>query len=85
MSNHDGGYLLNEVLLLLEREGVFRILGREKVRQVIRKIVKKAVYDYDCNNGEILDGIGTRLKICYSCLKEATNLSEGLCKKCDKT
>jgi len=82
MSNHDGSYLLNEVLLLLEREGVFRALGREKSRKLVITIVKKAASEYDCNYGEILEDIGERLKICQCCLKKTVELEDGLCKAC---
>jgi hypothetical protein len=63
MSNHAGSYLLNQVLHLLEERGVFRQMGQEAARRLVLDI-EKLSRRYDCNSGEILDGIGGRLGIC---------------------
>ena len=83
MSNHDGSYMLNHVFGLMERYEVFDLLGKEKSRELIQEIVKMS-YDHDCNVGEILDGIGDRLGICYYCLNSATDLEDGICQDCLK-
>ena len=73
MSNHSGSYMLNVMLALLERESFFSEIGPEKTEEFLRHIHSLS-WDYDCNPGEILDGIGERLAICYTCF----TLSEGL-------
>jgi hypothetical protein len=83
MSNHGGSYMLNEILGMFEDRGVFRSLGKEQTHALLAKIVKRAVDQYDCNAGEILERVGKRLGICYYCLKPATKFtSEGICRAC---
>ena len=81
MSNHSGSYMLNEVLLLLEDHGFFETLNSNDMVKFIHKVVAIG-YDYDCNNGEILDAIGERIGICYSCLEHAKEFKDGVCLKC---
>ena len=81
MSNHSGSYMLNEVLSLLEEEGVFEVWGKAKTQEVTRKIVQVG-YDYGCGSGEILENIGARIGLCYCCTKSASNLKDGLCRTC---
>ena len=81
MSNHSGSYMLNEVLQLIEKESVFEFWGRTRTQDIIRKIVRIG-YDYDCNSGEILEGIGVRLGICYCCCENAVEFQKGLCESC---
>ena len=81
MSNHDGSYLLNEVLRLLEERGLFTQLGPETTQQLVRDIVRLSSR-YDCNRGEILEEIGERLGICYLCLSANSDLIHGECGSC---
>jgi recombinational DNA repair protein RecR len=81
MSNHDGSYMLNDVLKLLEKESIFEIIGQEKSQKIALDFIKIG-NGHDCNNGEILDDIGERLKICYCCLKISNEFKNGLCKSC---
>ena len=60
MSNHDGSYMLNEILKLLEEDGVFGKLGKEEAQEIVLKILKIGEH-HDCNNGEILEDIGEKL------------------------
>ena len=82
MSNHSGSYMLNDVLKVLERESVFEFLSKVKTQAIIHEITEIARYQADCNPGEILEGIGERLSICYCCQKSAEEFREGLCRSC---
>lgn len=64
MSNHDGGYLLNSVLELLDEREVFDWLGKDKTQQLVLEIVNLACNHHDCNSGEILEGLGQAIGIC---------------------
>ena len=79
MSNHNGSFMLNEVLELLNNFEIFKILGKEKTLLFIEEICKIG-FDNDCNDGEILEGIGEKLNICYSCKEYSECLEGGLCK-----
>lgn len=82
MSNHSGGYMLNDVLKLLHKEKFFESLSKESTKKFIKNIIDVG-YANDCNNGEILEDIGEKLGICYSCLNYSDKISHsGLCKKC---
>ena len=82
MSNHDGSYMLNEVLLLLEKRGFFNGLTQEEIKSFVHDIVYIGNC-HDCNDGEIFDEIGKRLKYCYCCEKFTEELNDrGLCKEC---
>lgn len=84
MSNHDGSYLLNEVLLLLDKQKVFDFLGKEKTLAFLNEI-RTIGNCHDCNNGEILDGIGGTLKVCYCCWNYSNKLEDGICEQCEST
>ena len=83
MSNHSGSYLLNSVLYVTEEMGIFDILGKDRSREFVLKLIKIG-RRYDCNNGEILDTIGEELGICSYCLGESNDFEDGLCMKCRK-
>lgn len=81
MSNHEGSYMLNNVISLLKEENVFDLLGKEKTLNLLNKI-RKIGCNYDCNNGEILENIGEELNVCYSCWNYSDELEYGNCKEC---
>ncbi|ADQ40212.1 hypothetical protein Calkr_0677 [Caldicellulosiruptor acetigenus I77R1B] len=83
MSNHSGSYMLNDVLYKLDELGVFKVLGEDKTLEFVQWLCEYTEEEYDTNPGEILDGIGAKLKICYSCLERKEDVNEyGLCKEC---
>jgi hypothetical protein len=82
MSNHSGSYLLNNIITIMDGYQIFDVLGREKTQQFVIEIVKKAQRQDDCNPGEILDGLGEKLGVCYYCLKPANEFIDGLCLNC---
>lgn len=81
MSNHDGSYMLRDVLTLLDRAGVWEQLPREKTQQLVVAIVRLASHRHDCNAGEILDG-HEKLGVCYYCWSPAETLRRGICRAC---
>lgn len=81
MSNHSGSWMVNEILELLEKQAVFTWLGPEKTQQMVAEILRIGG-DHDCNRGEMLEGIGKRLKICYLCAQYASRLTRGICPRC---
>lgn len=56
-------------------------LGSRKTHGLVVEIVRLSER-YDCNTGEILDGIGNKLGICSWCLKPRHSLVEGVCSAC---
>lgn len=83
MSNHSGSYILNNVLLLLETYGFFEQLDQQKTEDFIDEILQIGHYN-DCNNGEILEGIGERVGFCYCCQEMAEEFVGDICKNCDE-
>jgi anaerobic ribonucleoside-triphosphate reductase len=81
MSNHDGSYMLRDVLTLLDRAGIWEQMPRAKTQQLVIDIVKLAYDRYDCNAGEILEG-HEELGVCYNCRKPVAALRHGLCQEC---
>lgn len=81
MSNHSGSYMLNNVLELCRENGILDALTKEARMKFFSDIVKLGC-GYDCNEGEILEGIGEDYKICYLCLEEKDELENGICKEC---
>jgi hypothetical protein len=81
MGNHSGGYMLNEVIGILEEAQVFQWLGEDPTRALLLKLVDIG-QDYGCSNGEILEGYGERFKMCYCCLCATSDLEEDLCARC---
>ncbi len=75
--------MLNDILQLLEKRGVFSQIGLEASQQLTLGIVQLA-RKYDCNAGEILDEIGERLSLCIWCLSAKQDLNEGICSDCRK-
>ena len=73
--------MLNRVLTLLEGKRFFADLEPDEICEFLNEIVKIAD-DYDCNSGEILEGIGERLGICYYCMKPAESYEYGVCSSC---
>ena len=72
------------LIALLRRERVFERLGQRKSRRIVAEIVRRADYEYDCRSGEILDGHGAALGLCYYCLKPADDVVADICGACRK-
>lgn len=81
MSNHSGSHMLNSLLVMLERESYFSEIGLDRTTEFVAHIVDRAC-EYDGNPGEVLDGIGERLGICYQCIRRSDNLHFGACASC---
>ena len=80
MSNHGGRYMLNHVLNILDKESIFEHLGRERTQNLALKILDLS-FDYDCSPGEILEGIGDRVSVCYMCRNRSDEFIDNVCKK----
>lgn len=81
MSNHDGSYMLRDVLTLLDKAGVWEQMPRARTQQLVVEIVRLACHRHDCNAGEILDG-HEKLGVCYYCWSPAETLRRGICRAC---
>ena len=83
VSNHSGSYMLNDVLRKLDEFGVFRLLGEDKTLEFVQWLCEYTEEEYDTNPGEILYGLGAKLKICYMCLQRKDNVDQdSMCKEC---
>lgn len=81
MSNHSGSYMLNYALEIVKEMGISELIGKEKYRELALQFVKLG-NGYDCNSGEILEGIGEELGLCYCCLEDSNDIDDGLCIDC---
>ena len=81
MSNHSGSYMLNSMLVMLERESFFSEIGPARTAEFVSDVLGLAS-DYDGNLGEVLDGIGERLGICCQCCRPSDELEHGVCAAC---
>jgi hypothetical protein len=81
MSNHWGSYMLNDVLQIVKKMGIYDTIGEEKFREFVFSLLKLGT-TYDCNNGEILEGFCEELGLCSCCLAETKDIDDGLCKDC---
>ena len=81
MSNHSGSYMLNSLLVMLERKSFFSKIGPARAAEFVSEILDLA-FSYDGNSGEVLDGIGERLGICYQCCRRSDELEYGVCASC---
>ncbi len=82
MSNHEGSYMLNEIIGLLDREQVFTWLGKERTQRIVLEMLHRAMSEYDCNPGEVLEGHGAKLGLCHSCRSPADDVVDDLCQNC---
>jgi hypothetical protein len=86
MSNHDGSYMLSEILHGLAKLDVLKDISLSQ-RKSIRKLFWNLSWDYDCNWNEIIDADNAMfLAMCAKCERESTELNSdnGYCAKCDQ-
>jgi hypothetical protein len=81
VSNHDGSYMLRDVLTLLDSAGIWEQMPRAKMQQLVVEMVRFACHRHDCNAGEILDG-HEKLGVCYYCWSPGKTLRRGICQAC---
>jgi len=84
VSNHEGSHLLNDVIALLRREGVFDRLGKAHSQRIVSEMVSRAYEEHDCRHAEILEGHGAALGLCCDCMKPSKRIRADLCPKCRK-
>jgi hypothetical protein len=83
MSNCSGSYMLNDILYICRDKGIFEVVGKEKTKDLIKAIMDLG-NKHDCNDYEILHGIGEEIGICHYCLEYRQVIESGLCKECAK-
>lgn len=100
MSNHDGSYILNDVLQYLDNDcttslgNAFRTMQAKDRAKFFNDILNIGT-NYDCNGGEIMSFIGGKYGFCYYCgeskespkTQESSSLDEEecyLCEDCNK-
>jgi len=81
MSNHDGSYILNEVLETFVKMKINEKIGREDTLEFVKRMIQIGD-DHDGNPGEVLNGLEC-IGLCYSCLQESDTLHRGLCHDCN--
>ena len=80
MSNHDGSYMLNEVLQTMLEMRIDERIGRPMTLEFVKRVVKIG-NAHDGNPGEILEDL-EKIGLCYLCLEESGDLENGLCPSC---
>ena len=83
MSNHDGSYMLRDVLRLMLDKGFFDGKTDEAIQDFMREMM--SICDgHDGNVYEAVEGIESRLRYCYRCEKVVPVIHEedSLCSKC---
>jgi molybdopterin/thiamine biosynthesis adenylyltransferase len=86
MSNHEGGYMLNQVVHGLVDIGVLRNISAAQ-KKSIRALLWSIRGDYDCNWPEIIDAeLAVHLATCVLCASDSAqiNASNGYCNKCEE-
>jgi hypothetical protein len=86
MSNHSGGYMLNGFLHGLVEIGVLNDISASQ-RKSICNLLRRAVFEYDCNWPEIVDvEFAVLLAACRCCHCESTeiNADTGECVRCNQ-
>ena len=82
MCNHIGSYIVNDVLKEMVNAGIFKTIGKKRTQELTLKILDVG-RNYDCNLGEMLDGISEECGICSFCSSISDDIDEnGLCPKC---
>jgi hypothetical protein len=85
MSNHSGSYMLNGFLHGLVDSGILKNISATQ-KKSIRRLLRSAVVEYDCNWPEIVDvELSVLLAACSCCGCESTeiNTDNGYCVRCD--
>ena len=82
MSNHDGGYLLNEVFRRLHKIGFVKKMGQKKAQRFVVEMTERARRYYNCNSSEILDELGRAYGLCGYCMEPAPKIIKNWCLKC---
>lgn len=83
MSNHDGSYMLRDVLRLMLDKEFFNGKTDEERQDFMRKMM--SICDrYDGNVYEAVEGIESRLRYCHMCKKvvQVIHEEDSICSKC---
>ena len=82
MSNHIGGYMLDNVLQMLDEE--YKFFEDKSIEEIVKiaNDFSSIGCRYDCNDGEILEYISNKYNICYCCISHSGDLEDGVCVTC---
>jgi hypothetical protein len=86
MSNHDGSYMLNEILHGLVEMGILNDMSGAQ-KKSIRDLLWGVCIDHDCNWGEIIDiEVAVLLETCACCGSGSKKISadSGYCARCNQ-
>ncbi len=78
MSNHNGSYLINDMLKMMLELKMFENISAEEKKHFFDKLTR-LIRRNDCNPGEVLEDIGEELGICYYCFGLKAIFEEGEC------
>ncbi|MGL4362446.1 MAG: hypothetical protein ACRCSG_04085 [Cellulosilyticaceae bacterium] len=81
MSNHDGSYLMNDMLALMMEFKMFENISSEEKKDFFDKLLIM-IQQNDCNSGEVLEDIGEELGVCYYCFGIKDSFEDGICIDC---
>ena len=84
MSNHDGGYLLNEFMNGIVEIGLLNGIDAER-KAAVANLLHNLCWDHDCNWGEIIDvGLAKLLGTCRYCHASSKDTidDDGFCGEC---
>lgn len=85
MSNHDGGYIANYVLLKCKENGFFENKDDNYIAEFLVQIASYLERRCDCNAAEVLEDLDREYGICTNCSERKSNLDEdGHCEECSK-
>jgi hypothetical protein len=86
MSNHDGGYMLNDILSWFSKAGVLSEMSKSK-RSSLLRLIWSLSNRWDCNWYEIIDtDLAVSLAVCRECQRSSRRIDpkEGICPRCWK-
>lgn len=83
MANHRSSFMLNSVLKILEKNGIFKAADPQTVQKALLEVTTYATEEQDCNPAQVLDELGPQYGLCHGCLKAFPQVSRGgMCAAC---
>ena len=78
MSSHIGGYMLDNVLQMLDKE--YKFFEGKNIEEIVKiaNDFSNIGCQYDCNDGKILEYISDKYNICYCCISHSDDLEDGI-------
>jgi hypothetical protein len=84
--DHEGSWILNQVLFLLKNKYHFFDNMNQKQRQMFLEDIFDIGYCYNCRNEEIMYDLGADLGYCFVCKKSAKKFDKNhnICRSCSE-